>query len=121
MKRTLIVALLAGCATVAQYDANMQTWLGKPEADLIRQWGAPDAAYETAGAKFLTYNKVQHSFSPGTPPSYQTSVIFGRVVTTPVGGSPASASTSECKTTFEISAGVIAGYKFAGNACRARQ
>lgn len=116
----VVLTLLAGCATTAKYEENLQGWIGKPEQDLVRAWGAPNSVYATGGIKFLTYAKTRQGYVPGMTPSYQTQVIGNTVVSTPVGGSPGHAYTRQCDTTFEVSAGVVSSYRFEGNACKAK-
>lgn len=145
-----VLTLLAGCATTKKYEENLQGWLGKPEQELVRAWGAPNSFYETGGIKFLTYAKTRQGFIPGAAPSYQTQVIGNTVVSTPMGGYPGRSITSQCSrhsghtahhssghtskhsghtthhssghtdTTFEVSAGVVSSYRFEGNDCKAK-
>ena len=63
-----IVALLASCATTAGYERILNSWVGREEIDLVRSWGPPLQAYETAGRKFLSYSSekmVYRAASPG--------------------------------------------------------
>ncbi len=115
-----VLTLLAGCATTEKYEENLQGWVGKPELELVRVWGAPNSVYETGGVKFLTYAKTRQGYIPGAAPSYQTQVVRNTVFSTPVGGYPGRSVTRQCDTTFEVSAGVVSSYRFEGNACKAK-
>ena len=87
MKRlliTLFALISTACATTANYEKILSSWVGANEIDLIRSWGAPDNQYESSGTKFLTYQKSENIYMPGTgsdgdrllrqrPPSYSDS------------------------------------------------
>jgi hypothetical protein len=78
MRQTIVAAglcLLAGCATTANYEKILQSWVGASELELVRKWGTPQRVYETGGTKFLTYASSRNIYIPGTAPQYQTTYI----------------------------------------------
>ena len=120
---TLIPAmalLIAGCATTANYEKILQSWIGMPEIDLVRKWGPPSSVYENGGIRFITYEQSAQGYVPGTAPSYQTTRIGNTLYTQTVGGSPGYTYTQACRTTFEVVNERIASWRWQGNACRAR-
>jgi len=122
MRRLLLIALLgiAGCATTANYEKILQSYVGSNESSLIAHWGPPDSVYTSGETKYLTYNKTSSTMVSGTPPTYQTNCAFGTCTTTPVGGSSPYVLNLQCKTTFTISGGTITSWRWEGNACRAK-
>lgn len=54
-----VLFLLAGCATTG----GMQSWIGKPESELLSRWGPPDATATTnEGKKIVTW---KHTWAHG--------------------------------------------------------
>ena len=108
---------LAGCATQAGYKKVMDTWMGKPELDLVRKWGAPRQTYESGGSKFLTFATSRTISMPGTAANCVTNIIGNTAYTNCTGGSPDTPVALTCQTTFEIVGGLIAGWRASGNNC----
>ena len=47
---------LSGCTTTA---TKMASWVGRPEAELLSQWGAPDSSTDLPnGTKIYTWKRV---------------------------------------------------------------
>lgn len=121
MKRALLVLLLAGCATTANYEKILASWVGQSESDLVRTWGPPTGVYESGGLRMLTYDRSAQNYAPGTAPSYQTQVIGNQVFTRQVGGSSGYTVNRACTTNFEIKDGRVVNWRYEGNACTARE
>jgi|LauGreDrversion4_2_1035121.scaffolds.fasta_scaffold156322_1 hypothetical protein len=124
MKKLLIIFLgifIVGCATTANYEKILSSWVGAKEIDLIRAWGAPDNQYESSGTKFLTYQKSNNIYMPGTAPTYSTKMIGNTAYTSSSGGSPAYNIQMFCKTTFEVKNERIVSWRWEGNGCKARE
>ena len=121
MRRLVCVSLalltISGCATAENYEKILASWVGSSEGALINSWGPPDSAYESSGAKYLTYRKSSSGYIPGTQPTYQTQIIGGTAYTTSYGGSPGYSYNRNCKTTFTVSDGTISSWRYEGNAC----
>lgn len=108
----LMAGLLAGCVDgVANRQAQLSMWVGKPETELVGIMGAPSRTYEAGGMKFLTYEERHVEIVPGTP------YYFGPGQFWNGGGFPPTATTLVCDTTFTIGAGVVRAYSLRGNAC----
>lgn len=118
----LVVALiLCGCATTANYEKILNSWMGDEEVNLIRKWGPPYQTYESSGRKFLVYGSRSNMYVPGVAPSYQTTVAGNTAFTNQVGGTPGYNIDFVCITTFEIASNRIVSWQWRGNDCKARQ
>ena len=71
------LAALAGCATEGKYAANMNSWVGKPEAEVVARWGTPTMVFERDNVRTISYA------------SSQTIVIPSATATGSVGATPA--------------------------------
>lgn len=112
---------LTGCATTANYEKTLNSWVGSTELDLVRQWGAPQQSYEAGGRKFMVYTSSRNVYISGTAPSYTTTVIGNTAYTNRVGGTPGQNIGLSCQTTFEISGDRIVSWRWQGNDCTARE
>ena len=117
----LLLLVLTGCATTANYEKNLASWVGASELDLVRNWGPPQQIYEAGGRKFLLYTNERSVFIPGTAPSYTTNVIGNTAYTRRVGGSSAQHVNLSCQTTFELENERIVSWRWQGNSCKARE
>jgi hypothetical protein len=113
----VFIFVLAGCATTANYEKMLDSWVGATELDLIRQWGAPVQAYESSGRKFLVYNSQRNVFIPGVQPTYTTTMIGNTAYTSAAGGTPAQNVALSCQTTFELLDDEIVSWSWRGNDC----
>jgi hypothetical protein len=123
MKRlviTLFALITTACATTANYEKILSSWVGANEIDLVRSWGAPDNQYESSGTKFLTYQRTDNIYMPGTAPTYTTTMIGNTAHTTAVGGTRPYNIQTSCKTTFEINNGKVVNWRWEGNGCKAQ-
>ncbi len=118
---TLLALITTACATTANYEKILNSWVGAKEIDLVRSWGAPDNQYESSGTKFLTYQRTSNIYMPGTSPTYTTTVIGNTAYTSSSGGSPAYNIHMSCKTTFEVKNERIVNWRWEGNGCKARE
>lgn len=61
----IAAGLLAGCAS-ARINSRMQSWVGKPESDLVARWGQPQAVLDDRhGGRVLVYFAEHKLTSPG--------------------------------------------------------
>jgi len=109
---------VSGCATITGYDSKVASMKGKPEVDVIREWGAPNQVYESGPRKFLTYSTSRIVSMPGMAPSYTTTMIGNTAHTNRVGGFGGMSASKSCVTTFEIVEGYVASSSYKGNGCR---
>src|SRR5690242_186651 len=79
----LSAAVLCGCATTAKYEKILQTWVGAPEAELIKRWGPPDSVYTVdASTRMLTYYSAGVVSFPGMAPMRETISVNDHFYTT---------------------------------------
>jgi hypothetical protein len=114
---------LAACATTAGFDARMQALVGLPEGDLVQTLGVPEADFTTPeGRRFLQYERLGRR-APEAPAvigfgvggfgwrgGYGSGVGIG--TSFPVYSAP-----PDCRVTFEIRQGRVAGFTRAGTGC----
>ena len=111
---------LSGCVskTGNGYSFIVDTWIGSPEINLVRSWGAPTRTYEAGGSRFVEYVDRRTVSYSGTAPTYHVGTdYFGNPTVDVIGGIAPSTVTYTCRTTFEISRGVIVGWNTSGNDC----
>lgn len=61
MRKGRIGALIGTLLCVSctpKIERQMRTWVGKPEAQLVSTWGAPDSKQDVAGATVYTWTDV---------------------------------------------------------------
>jgi hypothetical protein len=110
----VLTALVAGCSNgLAERQAALALWIGKPETDLVGTMGAPARTYDAGGMKFLTYEDRRLEIVPGAPYPY----YFGPGPFGYGGGFPPTATTLACDTTFTIAGGIVRAFSLRGNAC----
>lgn len=117
---TLLLAVLAGCASTEGYEKLLNSWIGAQEIDLVRKWGPPIQTYETAGRKFVVYSSNRNVYIPETESRYQTRVVGNTAYTKAIGGSPAMNITKTCTTTFELEGSTVVSWSHKGNDCKAK-
>ncbi len=108
---------LSACATRANYDAALQTWVGKHSDQLVDAWGPPDSVYERSDkTNLLTYHSrqiVPHPYGYGGM-SHHRGLGFGfyHDFNDPV------TETRFCKTTFGVNRrNIITHYQYSGDSC----
>jgi len=92
--------MLVGCSTVANYQANLQTWVGQSEQALEAGWGIPSSIVISGPTRYLTYARNDGTYVQGG--------YWGRTVT-PL----------YCSTIFSIQNNVVIQAQFQGNECTA--
>lgn len=95
----LAVVLICGCATVANYQANLKTWVGQSEQNLQTSWGAPASITQNGNITEFTYVQNDGEYVNGG---------YGRRWATPL----------YCTTTFSVQNGIVIGAQFQGNECK---
>ena len=119
----LAVALLtAACAQGMDRRAYLNTLIGTPEAEAVRQLGVPSRTYETGGHKFLAYTEQRADYI-GSPIMFGAG--FGAGFYGPRFGYAGFGPTvfgptvieRVCETTLDITEGRVATWQLRGNAC----
>jgi len=119
MRRFALMALLAlsGCVSQAQFQKNMDSYIGYSESALIAGLGVPDATYAVGADKYLSYRRSASGVTPGVAPTYQSTVIGNTVYSTPIGGVAPRAYSVNCTVDFRLTGGVVKSYRYEGNGC----
>ena len=115
----LAAALLAanGCAAPG-YEGQLQSWVGKSNAELVNAWGEPgDVVVDEAGRNVFVYATVRTERKGGTSMT-TNDPLTGQPVTL---SKPTRMETYWCKTSFTIDEDeTVAAYQFEGNDCEKR-
>src|ERR1700733_1888308 len=137
---SILLVLLAGCASTAGYEAVLQTWLGDSSDHLVSSWGVPQQVYrQSGGGTVLQYSRSGQIALPGmTTYQAQTSYTSGSVAAVGSNGnmingtydgtattyvphtSDPTVIATRCVTRFTADAsGRITNWSWEGNSCRA--
>lgn len=102
----LIMFLNTACATTANYERVLASWVGDTESNLVSRWGIPSASYQMPDSKLLMYQNDGGSYTYGQP----------------IGNMYMMNTTHyACKTTFTInSVGIITDWRWEGNSCKSK-
>jgi hypothetical protein len=102
--------VLAGCVNeLAQRQAFLNQFVGRPDQALVQQLGVPNRSYETGGVKYLAYDESRVDILP-PPPGWGPWWYYG-------GGFAPQVVNLVCSTTFAVANGVVTSYTLRGNAC----
>ena len=120
MKRfwsAITVIAAAGCAAPG-YEGQLQSWVGKSNAELVGAWGEPgDVVVDRQGRTVFVYATVRTETSGGTRMS-TTDPITGQPITV---SKPSRVETFWCKTSFTLGENeTVVDYAHEGNDCARR-
>lgn len=111
-----VAAVLAGCASVQDYDYYLQTWIGKSESDLVAMWGAPIQVTKLEDDRQLFVYMRQKSVL--IPTQNAQNLNFGNyTIYDPMDVDSVSETLYACETTFTIQNQTVIDYAWAGDAC----
>lgn len=116
MRRTLLVLvlLLAGCANgLAQREAFLSQFVGKPDSYLVQRVGVPTRSFTADGVQYLAYTESRLDIIPGFPGPGWGPGFWGWYG----GGFPPQVVNRICETTFAVKKGIVLSYSLRGNAC----
>jgi len=101
---TTVAFLLAACASTANYEKILSSWVGSDENSLVQNWGPPTRVYNMENGKILTY--IHSAGSQATyDPLLRTSF----------------AHENYCKTDFTLDGlSTVKSWRWEGNVCNAR-
>ncbi|MBC7800532.1 MAG: hypothetical protein H7Z10_07910 [Gemmatimonadaceae bacterium] len=121
MRWIVLAALLSGCAPGFDRPAFLTTFVGQPEAEVVRRLGVPSRTYETGskeagGRTFLAYSDRRIDIVPGGP-FFGGFGYFGGGYGRYGGGFPSQVIERGCETTFEVADGRVLSWSLRGNAC----
>jgi hypothetical protein len=130
----ILFMFLGGCATTANYEKALDTWVGKDLDSLVVAWGPPAGTFQLSdGSTLVEYVEERNAQVGGysyTVPetTYQTGSVY---TNNGVSGVYTGTSTSYvqhttprtnvhllCKTRFKVDAeGIIRDWSWSGNNC----
>ena len=119
------LALVAGCATRANYEKVLNTWLGASADRLVQKWGAPAGTFRMPNGNDVYIYDWRRSGAITTPVQVNQApgTFIGNTyfpgATTVTGGDVIPIHRS-CRTEFEIANGTVTRWRYEGNACVAR-
>jgi hypothetical protein len=120
MRKTILaIALsLGACTSSADRAAYLNTLVGQPEAELVRQLGVPSRMLETGGHKFLAYDQQRSTTI------YAGGPYFGSIGGYYGGGFggyystiPTEVVSRQCATTFELVDDRVISWFLRGDGC----
>lgn len=135
----LFALLLVGCATSANYEKLLQSWVGSSADNLVMRWGPPANSYPLSnGGKVLEYSNQrniqlggytttvpQTTYTSGTANVYGTGgsangTYLGTSTTYVQKTTPVQNIAMQCITRFTVNAqGSITNWAWQGNDCKA--
>lgn len=134
------IVLLTACASVANYEKILNTWIGLPVDNLVSSWGPPQSAFDLSnGGKVIEYANARNVLVGGLAYSIpQTTYHSGKRSEYTLNGGVTHAQYSgkstthvqkitpvrnlsvSCKTRFTVNnKGIITKWSWEGNDCQA--
>lgn len=134
-----VAGAMAGCATTANFEKTLNSWVGTPADRLVEKWGPPQSSYRLSdGGEVLQYASQRTAVIPGyTYSTPQTTYQSGSVNVYGGNGGAAYGNYSGLSTTYvqhrtnDIalnlscvvrftvdSAGIVRRWNWQGNNCR---
>ena len=119
----LLLLFETGCATTANYERILGSWVGADADQLVRAWGPPASSFPLSnGGQIFVYDR-RVSSTHTTPVQVQQNpgMFIGNTYypgqTTVTGGQTYNINHS-CRTQFEVdSANRIVSWRWEGNSC----
>lgn len=133
------LALLSACATTANYESVLKSWMGSHVDSLVASWGPPQSSYQLSnGGQVIeyvssrnvqvggyTYSAPQTTYQSGSVSAYGTGgsaygTYSGTSTTYVQKQTPTYNVNTWCKTRFTTnSSRIIERWAWQGNNCRA--
>lgn len=116
----LLVGVLSACATTEKFEAILNSYTGRPEAELISGWGPPQSSYQLGdGSKVLQYVNSGTAYIPGNQTI--TTTTYGHQSFSTVSGMGPMMIAKQCTVRWTVGAnGVVSNWSYEGNACKAK-
>lgn len=116
MRRTLLVlaVLLGGCVNqLAQRQAFLSQFVGKPVSYLVQRLGVPTRSFTTNGVQYIAYTESRLDVLPGFSGPGWGPPFWGWYG----GGFPPQVVQRVCETTFAVRDETVVSFVLRGNAC----
>ena len=120
MKKTLYLFLLCGlifaCRSKQDYDAILSSWIGKSEAELVSQLGAPNSMENISkNEQIFVYDSKKIVNVPGEAPVFSS--LGGQYGPDNYGDAFSEDMVYECQTIFTTRNDIIVDYSWQGDGC----
>jgi hypothetical protein len=119
------IAILSGCATVANYSKAVNSWQGSSQDQLFSVWGYPNRIQKLSSTHHLLhYHHVDHIELPGQTMGGDCITDTKRHTTTctPLVITPPTHQRLVCNTWFDVNRrGIITNITFRGDGCVASE
>lgn len=114
----LVLMCVAACQkSVSNYDAFLQSWVGKSEAQLVSTWGAPIQMRTIApNRQIFVYLSERQEDAAGLTPV--NSILGDNSVYSQNTDALGQVYTYYCQTTFTTQDDIIVDYAWSGDACQ---
>jgi hypothetical protein len=115
--------MISACATTANYENILGTWVSQPVDKLVMAWGPPQSSYTLSdGGRVIEYLRQGTAYMPMSTPQYGTVWGSGGTVGTYSGAGTTYVPVQRwCKTRFVVNPqGYIMNWQWEGNRCVAR-
>ena len=122
----ILLLLATGCATTANYERILSSWVGSDADNLVRAWGVPETSFPLAnGGKVLVFERSGSSTYTTPLQVQQAPGIWSGIAYYPgpitVTGGQTYTITQWCRTQFEVdSSNRIVHWRWEDNNCVAR-
>ncbi len=134
-----LVVIFTGCATTANYEKILTTWVGSHVDNLVSSWGPPQGAFQLSDGSSVieyirsrnaqiggyTYTAPQTTYHSGSASAYGTGgsaygTYSGTSTTYVQKQTPTYNINLMCKTRFTVNQqGIITKWSWQGNNCTA--
>jgi hypothetical protein len=134
-----ILLMISGCATTANYEKILNTWVGSHADNLVTSWGPPQSSFQLSDGSTVieymrsgtvvvpgyTYTVPQTTYHSGTTSAYGSrgsayGSYSGTSTTYVQQQTPSYTIDKWCKTRFTVNPnGIITRWGWEGNNCRA--
>lgn len=133
------IAIIASCATTANYEKILNSWIGENVDNLVSSWGPPQSSFKLSDGSTVveyvrsrnsqiggyTYTVPQTTYQTGTASAYGTGgyaygTYSGTSTTYVQKQTPTYNINLLCKTRFTVNPnGIITKWSWQGNDCTA--
>ena len=120
----VISSVVTACATTANYEAKLNTWIGHSTEELVDAWGYPSKKITAPnGNAVYVYNTAETYRTPAyVSPRYTTVTVRGNTAyATTTGGARYGGQVvrQQCTTWFEVNNNKIVKWRHQGSMCQA--
>jgi len=115
-----VLVVLTSCATTANYEKILNSWMGSHVDNLVSSWGPPTSSFPMSdGGMMIEYLRQGNAYIPG-PVTYTPVTIYNSTAWI-AHQTPGQNIPVYCRTCFRIRPDrTIGSWSYQGNDCKAR-